>query len=80
MVLTNLELLSSSEEDLEWFSENFSEIQEKFSNKLIAIKDKKIVASAKTSEELLNLLKKDGIDESEVLIEVVNPNNEIIIL
>ena len=80
MVLTNLELLDSSEENLEWFSNNFKEIQDKFSNKIIAIKDKKVIASAKNSEELLNTLKKNKIDESEVLIEIVNPSNEITIL
>lgn len=80
MVLTNLELLDSSEENLEWFSNNFKEIQDKFSNKIIAIKDKKVIASAKNSEELLKTIKKNKIDESEVLIEIVNPSNEITIL
>ncbi len=79
-MLTNIELLNSSEESLEWFNENFSSIQDKYSNKIIAIKDKQIIASASNIDLLFKILKEKEIDESEVLIEVISPKNEIVIL
>ena len=77
---SNMALLRESEENLEWLHENYKEIQKRFENKIIAIHDKKIVASATNSETLLKHLKKKGIDSSEVLIEVITAKNEIYIL
>jgi len=77
---SDLELLNSSEENLKWFQENSDKIREKYQRKIVAIKDKKVVASAANSTQLLDLLKKNGIDDSEVLIEVVSSKDEIIIL
>ncbi len=79
-MLTDLELLMDSEENLQWFQENSKEIQEQFTNKIIAIKNKKIVASADNINELLRVLKDKNIDPSEVLIEPVYSKKEIIIL
>ena len=79
-MLTDLELLEISEENLEWFQENSKEIQEQFTNKIIAIKDKRIIASAENINELLKLLKEKNIDSSEVLIEPIFSKKEIIVL
>ena len=72
--------LNKSEENLEWLHSNYSQVQNQFVNKIVAIKDKKIVAAAQTTEELLKNLKNEGINESEVLIEVISPKDEIVIL
>ncbi|MBM3234158.1 hypothetical protein FJZ19_03615 [Candidatus Pacearchaeota archaeon] len=79
-MVSDLELLNSSEESLKWFQENSIKIREEFANKIIAIKNKEIVASAKNINELLIFLKEKNIDESEVLIEFIVPKNEIVIL
>jgi len=79
-MLTNIQLLSFSEENLEWFNDNFNEIQEKYTNRIVAIKDKMIVASASNINSLLDILKEKDIDSSEVLIETITPKNEIVIL
>lgn len=79
-MMTNLELLNVTEENIEWLNNNYEKIQEEFAGKIIAIKDKKIVASATTSELILKELENKGIDESDVLIEVIPPKNEITIL
>ena len=77
-MLTNIQLLSFSEENLEWFNDNFNEIQEKYTNRIVAIKDKMIVASASNINSLLDILKEKDIDSSEVLIETITPKNEIV--
>ena len=79
-MMSNLELLENAEEDLDWYSNNYENLQEKFSNKIVAIKEKRVVASANNIKGLLEELKIEVIDESEVLIEVIYPRNEIIIL
>ena len=77
---SNLELLGNAEQDLDWYSYNYESLEEEFPNKIIAIKERSVVASANNIKKLLEELKIKGIDESEVLIEVVYPKNEIIIL
>jgi hypothetical protein len=79
-MLSDLELLNISEDNLRWFQERSDKIREQFENQIIAIKDQKIVAKAKTYKELLSLLEQNRIDSSEVLIEVISPKNEISIL
>ncbi len=79
-MLSDIELLDASEENLRWFQENSREIQQKFEKEVIAIKDKKIVAHATNSKKLLGLLKDKKIDPSEVLIEPISSKEEIIIL
>lgn len=64
-----------SEENLKWFQSNSDEIRDKFENKVVAIKNKKIVASADNNKELLSSLGKN-IDSSEVLIGVISPKGE----
>lgn len=74
---TNLDLLNESEKDLEWLQQNFLDIQEKFANKIIAIKNKKIIANSENISKLLEEVQSQGIDPSEVLIEAISPKNEI---
>jgi hypothetical protein len=79
-MLSDLELLNISEGNLRWFQERSGQIREEFDNQIVAIKDKRIVANARTYKELLALLKQKGVNDSEVLIEVISPKNEITIL
>ena len=74
------ELINSLEENLKWFQNNFNKIRESYEKKIVAIKNKKIIASADNSKQLLDLLEEKGIDNSEVLIEAITPKNEIVIL
>ena len=75
----NLELLQEAEGNLEWFQENFGRIQEQFEKQIIAVKDRRVIASARNIEELLKILEEKEIDQSEVLIENIPAKNEIVI-
>ena len=75
----NLELLQEAEGNLEWFQENFERIQEQFEKQIIAVKDKRVIASARNIEELLKIPEEKEIDQSEVLIENIPAKNEIVI-
>ncbi|MAG02954.1 hypothetical protein CMI42_06455 [Candidatus Pacearchaeota archaeon] len=74
---SDLEMLNEAEENLEWFTRNSKNIQEEFGGKAIAIKDKKIVSSADSGIKLLEVLKKQNIDRSDVIIERIPPRGEI---
>ena len=77
---TDIEHLGSTEENLQWFTDNFTKIQEEFSGKVVAIKDKEIIINANNGMRILELLKNKGIDDSEVIIEKIYPKDEIRIL
>jgi len=80
MIGNDLALLDKAFLDLEYFRKNFEDIRERLEGEFIAIKNQKIVAFAPDKSILIKKLKKEGIDESEVLIEYVKPKGEIIIL
>ena len=79
-MLSDLELLNSSEENLNWFQENSAKIQEDYPEKIVAIRDKKIIAYGENFKVLMKNLNRKGVDESEVLIEVISKPGEITIL
>lgn len=79
-MMSDLELLDSSEKDLEWFQQSSLDIRKRFANRIVAIKNKEVIANARNINELLVILKERGIDDTEVLIEFIIPKNEIVIL
>jgi len=64
-------------EDLKWFSENFSRISKKYSNKWIAIKNKKIIAYSENYEELVKKLEEMKCEDA--LIRWIEPKNIVIV-
>jgi ABC-type multidrug transport system ATPase subunit len=56
-----LEILKKAEENGMWLSENYSEIEKKYENRIIAIKEQKIIAYADTVEELLEKLEEEDL-------------------
>jgi hypothetical protein len=74
---TDLEMLEETEQNLIWFAANSGKIREEFGGKVVAIKDKKIVASADSGIKLLDELKKQNIDRYEVIVEKIYPKGEI---
>lgn len=79
-MLSDLQLLTDSASDLNWLKENIKSVKEKFEGEILAIKNKEIVAFAPTVEILFRKLKEKGIEESEVIIQYVSSNNEVVIL
>ncbi len=79
-MVSDLELLNASEENLVWFQNNFLKIRETYPGKQLAIKDKEIVAFADNGKALLNILKQKNIDDSQVIIERIIPKGELKIL
>jgi len=72
-------ILTRSAEDFKWFNENYSDIEKEYSGQFIAIKDKKVLDSAKLFLTLLNKIKSKKVNTDELLIKKVVPKGEILI-
>jgi hypothetical protein len=67
----SIQLLIQLEKDNEWFKSNYKEIEAKYEKEFIAIKDKEIVAHAKSIDELIRNLKSKKIDPATTLVKFI---------
>jgi phage anti-repressor protein len=58
-------------ENFEWFYENYEDLKQNFSNRYVAVKDRRQIDSDKKLEVLLKRLNLSNCDES-IAIEYVN--------
>ena len=71
--------LEKLDEDSVWLNENYDAFQ-KYQGKVIAIKNKQIIAMRDTLEELLEELEKKKEDPAFLLIQAIPPENIAFIL
>lgn len=69
------ELLEKLDQDNDWLNENHEYLQ-KYKGKIIAIKNKKIIALSETVDELLSMLEKMDENPAFVLIETI-PSKDV---
>ena len=77
--MDELRLLKQSQEDLKWFVNNFEELRENYGHKVLAVKNKRVVATGDNMQGLLSKLEEKGIPQESVLIKQIRPKNEITI-
>jgi hypothetical protein len=65
------------EEDSEWFFNNYEKIKEKHKGEYVLIKDKKIIATARNTEELVKKVEELNIDISMAVIKFI-PRRDIV--
>ena len=62
--------------DREWFCKNLSSIRKKYpKNHFVAIKNKKVIASAIELKELRETVAKQGEDPNELVIDLIYPES-----
>jgi len=66
-------------ENLEYLIKNFNKFLKKYSGKYIAIKDGKLIASAKTDKKLFKILKERKIYYAECVIALISKHVIIIL-
>lgn len=64
---------SRFKEDTDWFYLSFNKLLEEYNGKWVAVKDKKIIASSSTFEEVIAKIEKMGLNPGEIPIELVDP-------
>ena len=67
-----LDTLNKTEGNLDYLKENYNIFKEKYNNKFIAIKDKKIIAVESNIKKLIKDLKEKGENLSEIVIEFIS--------
>ena len=75
-----IKLFKMHEQNEDWFNLHYKELKEKYENKFIAIKDKKIIFIEDEIEKLLENLEKEGINIDEVFITSIPPKGMASIL
>ncbi|RLI99902.1 MAG: hypothetical protein DRP03_02045 [Candidatus Aenigmatarchaeota archaeon] len=65
--------------DVRFFSRNYNKLKKKYRDMFIAIKNKRVVASAKTEKELLKEMKEKGLDPAVTVVEFVPSKEELIL-
>jgi hypothetical protein len=61
------ELFKTSTENLEWLSQHYEDLKIRYDNQWIIIKDKKIVGSSGSFDQIMNTAKK--YSPSEIIVE-----------
>lgn len=75
-----LQELKEGNKDLEWISNNYSDLQKDYSNKFIAVKNREIFCFASKLEDLINDLKKHKKDPAEFLIEFIYAKSDSLVV
>ena len=78
-MVTDLSLLSASITDLHWLQEHSQRIVKKHEGEFVAIKNKKISASAPSNDILIKRLREKKIDVDTVIIQFIPHKNHLII-
>jgi thymidylate kinase len=66
------ELFKNSEENAEWFKENYENLRKKYDEQWIVIENKAVIKSASTFDEVLPFVKKR--DPNRVIVEYMQSN------
>ncbi len=68
-------ILLEFKKDDSWLHEQLEhkEFLDKYENKFVAVKDRKVIASAKTIDRLIEELESSNIDVAEVFVEFIYP-------
>jgi len=75
-----LKMLEKMEQESKWFNSIYSEIKEKFKNKYIATKDKKILVVDEDFDKLIGKLEKSGEDSRLINIQFIPSKDLMLIL
>ena len=65
-------LLNKLDEDINWFKEHQTELEEEYDNNFIAVSERRVVAFDADFDNLLNKLKKLKLDPSNMFIRFVS--------
>lgn len=65
-------LLNKLDENINWFKEHQTELEEEYDNQFIAIENEEIISADKNLDILITKLKKMGKDPANTLIKFVS--------
>jgi len=72
---TAIQLLDQIQRDNQWLKDNFKWIQKDYEKQFIAIKDGKIIANAKTMNQIISILKRKRENPAQTFITFIREKN-----
>jgi len=75
-----LEALKRAQRDSKWVSDNYDKLQERYENRVFAVKDSHVIEDDDTIEGLMRKLQDRGEDATFILIEAIPPRDASFIL
>lgn len=73
-----VQMLVSGRDDLSWFDSNLTSLKSRYNNKFIAFHNKSVIDADEVLENLVERLKKNGIDTSNVFVKFISTIKEIL--
>jgi len=70
--MDELQTLLEFEQNDRWLHENIDRLRDKFANKFVAVKNKKVIVYSAEIDDLIKKLEKKKEKPNEVLIEFIN--------
>jgi len=70
--MNTLAAIIQFEEYGEWLESVFDEVQDKYANTFVAVKNKSIIATAEKLDSLLELLERMDVSPDEVLVQFIH--------
>ncbi|MCW4034246.1 MAG: hypothetical protein NWF03_02650 [Candidatus Bathyarchaeota archaeon] len=70
----------SFEDNLDWFTEHYDELEKNYGNKVLAIKNRKVIAVSASLEKLLDELRNRQEDISSIYMGSIPPKGMAFIL
>jgi len=67
-----VQMLKSGQEDLEWFDSNLNALLKDFNNMFIAFRNKRVIESDQDLNRLMQKLKEEDVDTSNVFVKFVS--------
>ncbi|MCK4395275.1 MAG: hypothetical protein KAW56_14235 [Candidatus Marinimicrobia bacterium] len=78
-MMSDLKLLNNSISDLHWLQKHSKEITKRHEGEFVAVKNKKIIASAPNNEILVRRLKEKKVNITTVIIQFIPQKKQIVI-
>lgn len=67
------QILKASQENLEWFKENYESLKKEYDNQWIVVQKREVIAKGSTFEQIKSCLQK--IDAKSAIVEFIDSNN-----
>ena len=71
--LEKAQILKDSQENLEWFKDNYESLKKEYDNQWIIVQKREVVAKGSTFEQIKQCFQK--MDRKSALVEFVDSNN-----
>jgi len=74
-----LEQFKSFDEDSNFISKNFTELQKKFGDKFIVVTKSSVLANAESFDKILKKIKEKKLDKGEIVVQFIPREGQIIL-